>query len=252
MFSLNEGLLLYLFGENHILPTDLYFVFFIGFTLISMLSAYLLGGINSAIIVSMLLYHDDIRKHGSGNPGLTNMLRTYGKGGAGLTLLGDVLKTVISILIAGVLFGFHYIGGISTGDGLCFMAAMFAVVGHVFPVYYKFKGGKGVLATCTGMLILAPIPAAILLVLFIAIVATSKYVSLGSVSAAVLLPVVVNAYFAVALGGKTPGIITLSTIILAILIVWCHRENLKRISDRTERKISIGGKKKKDDGNEEN
>jgi glycerol-3-phosphate acyltransferase PlsY len=180
------------------------------------------------------------------------MLRTYGKGGAGLTLLGDVLKTVISILIAGVLFGFHYIGGISTGDGLCFMAAMFAVFGHVFPVYYKFKGGKGVLATCTGMLILAPIPAAILLVLFIAIVATSKYVSLGSVSAAVLLPVVVNAYFAVALGGKTPGIITLSTIILAILIVWCHRENLKRISDRTERKISIGGKKKKDDGNEEN
>ena len=242
MFNLNEGLLLHLFAEP-----PAYYIAFIAFIIITMVSAYLLGSVNSAIIISKLIYRDDIRTHGSGNPGLTNMLRTYGLKAAGLTLLGDMLKCALAIFIAGLFFGFHYIRGISDHDGYCYMAGLFAVVGHVFPVYYKFKGGKGVLATATMALILTPIPALILIALFALIVYTSRYVSLGSVSAAVLYPVVVNAYFKIALNGQTPGIISLSTIILAILIVWCHRENLRRISDRTERKISIGGKKKKTD-----
>ena len=245
MFNLNEGLLLLYFAE----PSK-YYIAFIAFILITMVSSYLLGSINSAIIISKLIYRDDIRKHGSGNPGLTNMLRTYGMKAAGLTLLGDMLKCALSILLAGVFFGFHYIRGISNHDGYCYMAGLFAVVGHVFPVYYKFKGGKGVLATATMALILCPIPALILIALFALIVVTSKYVSLGSVSAGVLFPVVVNAYFHIVLNGKTPGIISLSTIILAILIVWCHRGNLQRISNRTERKISIGGKKKKEENEE--
>ena len=82
---------------------------------------------------------------------------------------------------------------------------------------------------------------------FALLVGITKYVSLGSVTGVILYPVVVNAYFNIALSGQTPGIVSLSTIIIAILIVWCHRENLKRISDRTERKLSFGSKKKKDD-----
>lgn len=249
MYNLNEGLLVYLFGGSEAVNPTVFYITYIAFILISIVSAYLLGSINSAIITSKLLYHDDIRKHGSGNPGLTNMFRTYGKGGAGLTLLGDVMKNALAILIAGILFGFNYVGGISNHDGYCYMAGLFAIVGHMFPIYYGFKGGKGVLSTATVTLILAPIPFAILFAVFAAIVAGSKYVSLGSVSSAILLPVVVTAYFKIVLSAQAPGIISLSTIIIAILVVWCHRGNLQRISDRTERKISF--KKKKTDESEE-
>lgn len=234
---LNEGILYSTaIAADSILP-----IFFASIMLV-ILSSYLLGSINTAIVVSKLLYKDDIRNHGSGNAGLTNVLRTYGKGAAALTLLGDVLKTVIAILISGLLFGLHYEGGISL-QHYGYVAALFAVLGHIFPIYYKFKGGKGVLSTAAAALVLTPIPFLILILLFIAIVAGSKYVSLGSVSVAVLYPVVVNGYFAFALGGTPNGILSLCTIILAILIVWCHRENLKRISEKTERKLSF---KKKD------
>ena len=248
MFNLNKGLLAYMFlgqPENSLRFT----LFTLLFVVITIVAAYLLGSINSAIIISRVLYRDDIRKHGSGNAGLTNMLRTYGKGAAGLTLVGDLTKTALAVLIGAIFFGFNYISGISNHDGYCYMAGLFAVVGHIFPVYYKFKGGKGVLATAVTALILAPIPALILICVFAIIVATSKYVSLGSVTAAVLFPVVVNGYFNIALGGKTPGIASISTIIIAVLIVWCHRGNLERISNRTERKISFS-KKDKEDSNE--
>lgn len=220
----------------------------IGFVVISILVSYFLGCINSAIIISKLLYKDDIRNHGSGNAGMTNMLRTYGLKAAALTLVGDMLKTLLAVLITGLLLGFHYGKGISLGDGYCYMAGLFAVLGHVFPIYYRFKGGKGVLATATLFLILAPLPFAILFLLFVVIVSISRFVSLGSVSAAVLLPVVSRAYIAVVFGTTgMPAVMSISLIILAILVVWCHRENLKRISQGTERKISIGGKKNKDE-----
>ena len=213
--------------------------------------SYLLGSINSAIIVSKLIYRDDVRKYGSGNPGTTNMLRTFGKKAALLTLIGDMLKTAVSILFAGLLFGFHYVGGVSSGDGLCYVAGLFAILGHVFPIYYKFKGGKGVLCTATMALILSPVALLIVLLVFIATVAWTKYVSLGSVFGGVLYPVVLHGQFSF-LGalinptlpeGTMPffqnGIISLVSIIAAILIVWCHRANLQRISDRTENKISF-------------
>ena len=220
----------------------------IGFAIVSIIISYLLGSINSAIIISKLLYKEDIRTHGSGNAGMTNMLRTYGLRAAALTLVGDMLKTALAILFTGLLLGFHYGKGVSLGDGYCYMAGLFAVLGHVFPIYYGFKGGKGVLSTATAFLILAPIPFAILFGLFLVIVLISRFVSLGSVCAAVLLPVVSRAYIAVVYGTTgMPAIMSISLIILAILVVWCHRENLKRISNRTENKISIGGKKKKDE-----
>lgn len=213
------------------------------FLIITAICAYFLGGLNGAIIISKYIYRKDIRKYGSGNAGMTNMLRTFGGRAAVLTLLGDLLKTVLAIFITGVLLGFHYAGGISFGDGYCYIAGLFAMLGHIFPIYYGFKGGKGVLATATVALVLAPIPFLILFATFAAIVAASKYVSLGSVCAAILFPVVVNGYCSL-IFGFTPGYISLSTILIAIIIVWCHRENLKRISTRTERKLSFKKKEK--------
>jgi len=251
--SLQTGLIHYLFS-NSILSLDLYPAVIIASVLVVIAAAYLLGSINSAIIISKLVYHDDVRRHGSGNPGTTNMLRAFGKTAALMTLLGDMAKTALAILFAGVIFGFYYVGGISMHDGFCYVAGLFAVLGHVFPVYYKFKGGKGVLATATMALILAPIVFLILFAIFVAIVYFSRYVSLGSVSVAVLLPIVVDGYFKVVFGGAeittpAPAFVSLSCIVIACLIVWCHRENLQRIGNRTERKLSF--KKKKQDDEEQ-
>ena len=243
MFNLNSGLLYYLFfGEQPKLDQKLYILFYFASIILVIASSYLLGSINSAIIISKAVYKDDVRKHGSGNAGMTNMLRTYGKGAAGLTLLGDVMKTVIAIFIAGILFGYNYVGGISAGEGVCYIAGFFVVVGHIFPCFYKFKGGKGVLATATMALILSPIPFLILFLLFVGVVATSKYVSLGSVTVAVLYPVVLHGYFEFVFAKvnlSTPGYASLTTILLAIMIVYCHRANLQRISQKTEHKLSF-------------
>ena len=239
MFNLNEGLLAYLFPEG-MTP----FVLF-GSLLVVLFASYLLGSINSAILISKVIYKDDIRKHGSGNGGMTNMLRTFGGKAAIMTLVGDLLKTAISISLAGVVFGFGYVSGISV-QGFCYVAGLFAVLGHVFPVYYGLKGGKGVLVTSTMALILTPVPFLILFGLFAIVFATSHYVSLGSVCVAVLYPVLLHGVFAVKLNSPMPGLIALSTIILACLIVWCHRANLERISNRTEKKTYLR-KKNKDD-----
>ena len=241
-YHINEGLWAAIAPNVDVtVSTILYVVFFVAACAVG----YLLGSINSAILVSKALYGDDIRKHGSGNAGLTNMLRTFGLGAAGLTLLGDFLKTALSIFIAGVLFGFYYVAGVSTGAGMCYIAGMFAVIGHIAPAYYHFKGGKGVLSTAVMVAILAPIPFLFLITLFIIIVAISKYVSLGSVVSAILLPVILSGYFTVVFEqGSTPGLAALSTIVIAILIVYCHRGNLQRINNRTERKISFKKKEK--------
>ena len=223
-------------------PIEGFAIFAIMFAVL--FAAYLLGSINSAILISKLIYRDDIRKHGSGNGGMTNMLRTFGGKAAILTLAGDLLKTAIAVFIAGLVYGFWYTAGIATSE-MCYMAGLFAVLGHIFPLYYRFKGGKGVLVTSTMALILTPVPFLILFAIFAAIVYMSKYVSLGSVSVAVLYPVLLHGTFAVVFEAPMPGLMALSTIVLACLIVWCHRENLKRISEGTESKLSF--KKKKDE-----
>lgn len=252
--NLQEGLLGYLyynvFGGNE---NDIGFLLCqLGAVLVTMIVAYLLGSVNSAIFTSKLLYNDDIRRHGSGNAGLTNMLRTYGKRAAAFTFIGDMLKTALAIFIAGVIGGFGYVAFISVGFTqvipMVYIAALFAVVGHIFPIYYKFKGGKGVLCTSIAALILNPIEFVILMSIWGIMVALTKYVSLASVTVGVLYPIVVHGHFTIAFGGQEHGIVALATIMIAILIVYCHRENLKRISEGTERKISVGKPPKKKDG----
>ena len=246
MFSLNSGgLFTYIYPEGALIHnTDLFYATYFGFVLLIVAVSYLLGSINSAIVVSRVLYHDDIRKHGSGNAGLTNTLRTYGAKAAGHTLLGDVLKTVLAILFAAVLFGFNYVRGVSTGEGFCYIAGLFSVLGHIFPIYYRFKGGKGVLSTAAMVLVLCPGVFLLLFILFALIVFMSRYVSLGSICAAGLFPIVLHSYFLVILKAQPFGLITLTSVILAVTIIVFHKENIKRIQSRTERKLSF---KKKGD-----
>ncbi len=239
MFNPNEGLLNFIYPDK--IPTLALFASIFAV----LLAAYMLGSINSAILISKTVYHEDIRTKGSGNAGMTNMLRTYGTKAALMTLGGDLLKTVLAVSIAGLVFGFGYTGFISIQE-MCYFAGLYAVIGHIFPVYYKFKGGKGVLATAVVALILSPIPFLILLLLFVAIVAISKYVSLGSVSVAVLYPVVLRGYYAIVFNMPMPMIVAITSIALACLIVWCHRNNLQRISNKTENKLSFKKKEKND------
>lgn len=259
MFNLNDGLLssiLELKGDW----TTIDWYILLPAVLIVCAAAYFLGSINSAIIVSKLFFHEDVRTKGSGNAGTTNIMRNYGKKAALFTLLGDMLKTAISIAIAGLVFGFNYVGGISVSE-MCYVAGLFSVIGHVFPIYYGFRGGKGVLSTATMAIILSPAIAGILILIFVAIVAFSKYVSLGSVIAVGLYPVLLNGFFVVFSTPEIPmrpmPLMVLASILLAILIVWCHRSNLKRIGEGNENKFSFGKKKEEpkepegDDGEEE-
>ena len=254
MFNLNEGLWYYIIQDQGISKNDWrYVALTVAFAFMAMAAGYLLGSINSAILISKTLYGDDIRKHGSGNAGLTNMLRTYGKKAAGLTLLGDILKTALAIVVGSILGGFGYWKGISLSYLTCelplnYMAGFCAVIGHILPIYYGFKGGKGVLCTATMALILTPVEFVILLGVFVLMVWWSKYVSLGSVTVAVLYPIVVSGHIKIAFNNAMyqNGVMALITIALAIIIVYCHRGNLERISNGTERKLSFKSKKNND------
>ena len=212
--------------------------------LISALVSYLFGSLSSAIIVSKALYREDIRSHGSGNAGLTNMLRTYGAKAAVLTLVGDMLKTALAILFTALLFGFSYENGISL-SGYCYIAGLCAVLGHVFPIFYGFKGGKGVLVTATMALILTPACFAILFTLFVIILVISRYVSLGSIVVASLYPVTVCLYIVFVCAASLPVLTVISTVFLGGFIVWCHRSNIGRLLRGNEKKFSIGKKETK-------
>ena len=214
--------------------------------LLCIAAAYLLGSINSAIIISKVFYGEDIRKFGSGNAGTTNMLRTYGTKAAVFTLIFDMLKTVIAIALTGFVLGFQYdpIGAMCIEEW-CYVAGLFAVIGHVFPIYYGGKGGKGVLCAATMALMLSPIVFVVLLLAFVILVLMTRYVSLGSVAGVFFYPIALRAYVAVLYPGvPLNGLISLSSIILAVLIIWCHRGNLKRIMNREERQISFKKKEK--------
>lgn len=220
-----------------------YYALYIGLILVVVIASYLLGAVNSAIVVSRTLYKEDIRTQGSGNAGMTNMLRTYGKGAAFLTWFGDMLKTVLSIVLAAIVFGFNYKNGISL-NGICYLAGLSAVFGHVFPIYYGFKGGKGVLVTAIMALLVCPPIFVAFMSTFIIIVAISRYVSLASCIVASLFPVAVSLY-SVFLGGRLEPLTVFATVILGAFIVWCHRSNIQRLKAGNEKKISIGKKEKK-------
>lgn len=201
------------------------------------LTAYLLGSCSFAIIVTKLLYGKDIRTFGSGNAGMTNVLRTFGKGAAALTIVGDIGKGVAAVLLAKWAFGaFTAVEPIYGA----YIAAFFAVIGHIYPVYFGFKGGKAVSVATGTIVAIQPILVVPLLALFFLIFACSKMVSLASVCCAVAYPVVTLLYFLRA--GHDVVFTTIGAAIMGGLVVWLHRANLKRIANGTEYKF---GQKKK-------
>lgn len=216
----------------------------IKFALVVLVS-YLLGSLNFSIIFSKGVVKKDIRESGSGNAGATNMLRTYGRKFALLTMLGDIIKVAIAIIIAFLIFGspVKYLFASPTDptelQQIMFykqFAGFFCVVGHIFPVFFKFKGGKGV-AACTGMVIMVDWRIALILfVIFVIIVAISKWISLGSITIAILYPVLLYVFY-------KNIIVTLIALIFAVMVVVAHRQNIKRILNKTENKISFKKKK---------
>ena len=190
---------------------------------------YFLGSVNSAIIISKIRYRQDIRQYGSKNAGMTNMLRTYGKSAAAMTLLGDVAKAVIACLIGKLLLGES--GG--------YVAGFFCIIGHVFPIYYGFKGGKGVLTLASMVLVMNWQTFLVLFTLFILIVSCTKYISLGSVMCALLYPIVLSKF-------AEPNIFgVVVSILVAILVTVMHRSNIKRLLDGNENKLKLGKEKVK-------
>ena len=190
--------------------------------------AYLLGSLNFAVILSKIFFKDDIRKYGSGNAGATNMVRTYGKKWGVITFICDGLKAAVSVLLSMLLMG----------EGGAYIAALFAILGHIFPVYYKFRGGKGVVVAAISILCLNPLVFAILVLIFLAIVSASKYISLGSIICACFYPMLLNAF-----SSDKGFIATIISVLLAVIVIFMHRENIKRLMSRTENKIGQKAKK---------
>ena len=239
-FDIKEGLLMMLCGEGGVITgRGPIIAVEIALWVMTALLAYLLGSVNTSIFVSRTVYRDDVRKHGSGNAGMTNMYRVFGKNAALLTLFGDIAKTLVSMLIGGLLLGTGiYIYGLNISSGGMYVAGLFAVVGHIWPVYYKFKGGKGVLCTATMALTLTPLVFAILFIIFLLVFLLTRFVSASSIAAAVFYPVVLNAVFTVIFGtGSTPMMIGLVSILAAAIIIYCHIPNIKRIMNGEEPKF---------------
>ena len=200
--------------------------------------SYLIGSINPAIILSNLISKEDIRTKGSGNAGTTNTLRTMGKGPAIAVLLIDVLKAVVAILLAKWIstFGEYTSEQISSLHDFALMAAGFGVVlGHNFPVYYGFKGGKGV-ATSLGLLLVIEWKIGLICLVFaIVIILVSRMVSLGSITAALLYPVLVLLLPGTAFNNNL--LYLTFAILLALLLIIRHRTNIKRLFNGTENKL---------------
>ena len=199
--------------------------------------AYLIGSVNFSILISKKMAGFDVREKGSGNAGTTNMLRSVGKKAAAITLICDILKGVISIVIAII------VGNIAKNldrELLLQIAGIAVVLGHTFPIFFGFKGGKGV-ATSLGVLLISNWQIGLICLVFaVVLMALTRMVSLGSCAAAVLFPVLtlfINQHYTVLTDGKSGRVYFVYSVILAIIVLYNHRSNIKRILNGTENKL---------------
>ena len=201
--------------------------------------AYLIGSVNFSIIISKKMAGFDVREKGSGNAGTTNMLRSVGKKAAAITLVCDILKGVVSIVIA-IIMG-NIIKNLDR-ELLLQIAGIAVVLGHTFPIFFGFKGGKGV-ATSLGVLLMSNWQIGLICLVFaLVLMALTKMVSLGSCGAAVLFPVLtlfINEHYTVLTEGKNGNVYFIYSVILAIIVLYNHRSNIKRILSGKENKISF-------------
>ena len=196
---------------------------------------YLLGSLNSAIILSRLFFRNDIRSYGSKNAGATNMLRTYGTKYALITMGMDMLKAAIATVLGYFIFQMNGAA----------VAGFFCIFGHMFPLYYRFKGGKGV--ACTGIVALMMDPWTFLVMLgcFVFITATTKFVSLASITSGFLYPLLLKAFYPDPVDFPTgKGLVLLMGVMTSAFVIFMHRENIKRLYHGKESKLSFSKKGK--------
>ena len=198
--------------------------------------AYAIGSINFSVLISKKIAGFDVREKGSGNAGSTNVLRAVGVKAAVITLICDILKGIVAILIA-VLIG-NMVGNTDRAL-LVQIAGILVVIGHTFPIFFQFKGGKGV-ATSLGVLLITNWKIGLICLIFaLVIIIITKMVSMGSMGAAILFPVLTifigDSFIVPATGFKY----LIFSIILAVFVIFNHRENIKRIMNGTENKLSF-------------
>lgn len=197
--------------------------------------AYLLGSVDTGILISKYLYHDDVRSHGSGAAGMTNMLRTFGKKAAAMTAAGDVLKGVAAVCIGRWLFGFLPDNAAVSPYLGVYMTAILAVVGHSKPIYFGFKGGKGVLVAGGAILAIQPILLPFLAAIFLLCLVPTGMVSLGSITMAASYPVLTLIYGLIR--GLPAGdliVCVAGASVMAVMVIWMHRANIQRIREGKE------------------
>ena len=215
--------------------------------LIAAATGYLFGSINGAIASVRLFKHQDVRKFGSGNAGLTNVLRCFGKGCGILTLVIDLGKGAAAMALAQFICAKLAWAPLSEGNGsghdfrwLCYVAAIFVVLGHVFPLWHGFRGGKGVLVGVSVFLVINPLMFVILMSVFGLVLWRSKYVSLAS-CVATLCVIPATPLLEILQRHTRPGMALLYMLLIAVpafLVVYSHRENIQRLRAGTERKIT--------------
>ena len=211
-----------------------------GFKLISAcilvaIEAYLLGSIVFGILISKHFCHDDVRTHGSGSAGMTNMLRNYGKAAGAATAVGDVAKGAVAVILGRLIFAWMLLGtGIEPVCG-AYLAGIFAVIGHTLPVYFGFKGGKGVLVGAGAILATSPVVVLALLIIFLIEFAITRIVSLGSIIVAGLYPILAIVYWAWQ-GANLPSLVFIGVCaaIMGGMVIYMHRSNIQRLKDGTE------------------
>ena len=205
--------------------------------------AYLLGSVDTGILISKYVYHDDVRSHGSGAAGMTNMLRTFGKKAAAMTALGDVLKGVVAVCIGRWLFQqMPADTGVSAYLGV-YLAAIFAVVGHLKPLYFGFKGGKGVLVAGGAILAIQPVLLPFLALIFLACLVPTGMVSLGSITMAAAYPLLTLVYGLIrGYAAADLVVCVIGACIMAFMVIYMHRANIQRIREGKEYRFGHHGK----------
>jgi acyl phosphate:glycerol-3-phosphate acyltransferase len=190
--------------------------------IVALVTAYLVGSVPFAIVLVRLFRGVDVRTQGSGNAGATNVLRTAGKALAIGTMLLDVGKGVLAVLLMqSVTYDARWLGG----------AALAAVLGHVFPVWFGFRGGKGVATAIGGFAVLSPWAVLTAVGAFALVIATTRLVSLGSITAACLLPLVLRTLF------HAPDAVVIAAAATTVVLVVSHRANIRRLLEGTERRL---------------
>ena len=239
-----DGLLLSAFGisadESGVSSVPM-LILLTALSILWVIASYFIGSINFSIIISKKKYNDDIRKYGSKNAGTSNMQRIYGNKAAILTFIGDAAKGFVCVFAARLLFGVN----------VAYLAGAFCVIGHCFPVYFGFKGGKGV-ATAAAVVTTLCLPVGLLLILVFAIlVLGTKYISLGSVISALLYPVFLDRYYGLlcSMGvydvAHPTALMVICSVVITLVLVIRHHKNIRNLLNGEENKLSFGKNKKK-------